>query len=179
VIRRAQLKNGPWNRPVPTVRGDKRSMALASRKRDRQREAQELAEVEGCEYKDALRAHYNEHRCALCGKWRGPCEIHHVKTRARLGKAEDQVPLCRHCHRRGDSPGNSFAALEAEFGVDLTAKAAELAQAAYAQGWLPVEQCDLCGDWHSRRFMVDIRDQQEPNRVIHRVCTSCAPEGPI
>jgi hypothetical protein len=175
---RSALKPGPWNRSVPKLKGNKRAMVLASRKRDRAREAQKLAEVEGCEYKGALKDYYNDHGCCLCGRWRGPCDIHHVTTRRRLGKAADQVPLCRHCHVKGDSPYHSFRELEEQFGVDLTAKAAELAQAAYAQGFLPVEQCESCGTWHSQRYMVDLVDPKTDSKT--RVCTAkCAPEGPI
>ncbi len=51
---------------------------------------------------------------------------HHTPTVGAGGKDRDTVPLCRRCHMRLDSPGNSEAALEDERGVPLRAVAAAL-----------------------------------------------------
>lgn len=142
--------------------------------RTEREKAEELkALTYGCEYgQEYLRGQFRAHGCDLCSKFHPPEELHHTKTRARGGRAEDQVKLGLRCHSRGHTMG--WKRVEEEFGVDLKAVASKHAAEGLRLGYLPVERCQECGEWHSVRYMLDGIDGEE----VTRICKWCAPEGP-
>jgi hypothetical protein len=153
----------------------RREMRATDRERDSARHAERLAEVYGAEYGQ----HYlrelvwKAYGCQLCDLYHPPAVLHHTKTKARLGKAEDQVVLGRACHDKGHNKG--WLALEHQHGKDLRAIAALNAAAGTEAGYLPLELCVLCGEWHSKKLMLDqIREDSSPVRI----CQWCAGEGP-
>lgn len=147
---------------------------------ERERKAEKFAKQFGCAYADCLRAQFKILGCMLCGKSWGRCELHHTtqKGNAKGGLADDLVFLCggpRGCHAKGDSPGHSFAELEAKAGVDLKALAAQLAGLGYQLGLLPVEQCAICRRWQSKK---DVLDRPLPDGRVERICAvKCAGDG--
>jgi hypothetical protein len=176
MIRRARLAQGSWNRKAPRKESPKRDMYETRVARERAAQDREDALTSGCEYVRWLKAWWKLNGCAACGRHRGVV-LHHTKHRSQKGRAEWQVPLCPvPCHIE-DGPGIEGKA-KRDYGVDLYARAAELAEAATLQGYLPVEMCERpgCGKWHSRKFLLDELDQE--TGCVRRVCESCAPEGP-
>lgn len=167
-----------WNRKPPSRDSPKREMYEKRIEGQRAKKAREKALTDGCEYKTVfLKGWWRINGCAACGRHRGVV-MHHVKHRSQKGRAEWQVPICPvPCHIE-DGRGIEGRAL-ADHGVDLYAKAEELAEAGREQGWLPVEMCeaDGCGAWHSCKFMLDDIDQR--TGIARRICGACAPEGPI
>jgi hypothetical protein len=160
-------------REVPPHR---REMRADDRERDAARHSERLAEVYGAEYgQHYLRELvFKAHGCQLCGKFHPPAVLHHTRSKARMGKAEHQVVLGRRCHDKGHLKG--WKTLESLHGVDLVAIADLNAAAGIEAGYLPLEICSLCGEWHSIKFMLDqiIPEGSSPARI----CQWCAGDGP-
>jgi hypothetical protein len=174
-------KSRHWKRQRPETEHG-RDMWDADRDRQLARAWEDHAGQYGCEYGQVyLREVFKQGGCQACGKWHPPAELHHVVTRARLGKAEHQVVLGLSCHRFGHTRG--WSALEQRHGVSLAAIALSNAAAGLLANWLPVEACALCLDnkafdkaWHSTKFMLDqiIPEGSSPARI----CQWCAGDGP-
>lgn len=155
--------------------------AQQSRELKDARKIEKRAKVSGCEYADYLRAQFRLCGCPfhdICrNRGIGKCHIHHVKEGSSAGMgqrglAEDQIFLCAKCHVKGDSPGNSFAAMEAASGVNLRELAQAYSANAYQLGLLPVAQCSDCLAWHSRRYLTEIRASDGRAGLI---CERCSP----
>lgn len=148
---------------------------------ERERKAEKKAKVSGCEYFDFLRLQFGKLGCPfqkICKNFGyGRCHVHHVKEGSSAGMgqrglAEDSVPLCAKCHIKGDSPSNSFRSMEEEAGVNLRQIANDYAAQGFVLGYLPVEKCDECREFHSAKFMLD---EMRTDGSIRRVCSlKCA-----
>ncbi len=140
--------------------------------------ARDKALTFGCEYRSVfLAAVFKRDGCAVCGDEdpRG-FHPHHVIHRSRKGRAGAQVPLCPTCHVEDGKGSVEQRALD-RYGVDLFEVSVRLEKRGTERGFLPVEKCDRCGAWHSKRYMLDDLDQG--TGIIRRLCADCAPPGPI
>lgn len=187
---RKPLKRSRLKRPAETWRSASES--------DRAKLKAEQARVTGAEYRSVyLAGIFRAQGCDLCGRYRPPAQQHHVRTegKGRRADASETVILCAYCHRKGHDQG--FTDLLAAHGLPpdhLDLRAAEHAATATAAGYLPVELCEECGKWRSRKFMLwEIEEAgREPftfadggyplitgiGTITRRICTACAPEGP-
>ena len=161
---------------------------------DRQKLKAEQARVTGAEYRSVyLEGVFKATGCDLCGRYRPPAHQHHARTGGvgRKADASKSVILCAGCHQLGHDKG--FVGLLAAHGLPpehLERRAAEHAAKAMALGYLPVEQCEECGKWHSKKWMLwEIlntdgsplkfeKDGPWQEGRCRRICTACAPEGP-
>lgn len=170
------LKRGPWRKKAPKKGSPKRDLYEERIKAQRAARAKDDALTEGCEYGSVfLPGWWRLNGCAACGRHRGMVN-HHTKHRSQKGRAEWQVPICPiPCHVE-DGRGIEARAKQ-DHGVDLYEIARELAAAGLEQGWLPVECCASCGEWHSARLMLD--DVDRGTGITRRVCDGCAPDGPV
>jgi hypothetical protein len=145
---------------------------------ERERKAEKKAKIEGAEYHRWLQLQFSKVGCPFQVVCRnhgyGRCHIHHVKEGSgagmgQRGLAEDQIFTCAKCHLKGDSPGNSFRAMEEEAGVNLRELANLYASHAFALGLLPTEQCEECREFHSQKYMLD---RPMPDGKVQRICAA-------
>jgi hypothetical protein len=132
-----------------------------------ERAAEAYALTWGCEYSSEYLTLWRD-PCPLCGLWRPPFVRHHLTRRRRGGLSEDIVLLCVTCHNKiHGTRAASSAPIREE---DLLRPIADLLAAqARTSGYLPVERCDICGVWHSAKYMVNLIQEGQPTR---RACTS-------
>lgn len=155
----------------------KSDMVAGYMAREKTSKAQDKAEAFGCEYTSVfLAGWFKINGCAACKRHdpRG-FHPHHTIHRNRKGKAESLTPLCPTCHHE-DGEGVEANARN-KFGVDLFAVANQLSEAGAAVGYLPVEECEECGAFHSSRFLID--ELNKETGEVRRICEPCAPSGPI
>lgn len=155
---------------------------------DRDKLKAEQARVTGAEYRSVyLAGVFKATGCDICGRYRPPAHQHHTKTggTGRKADAAETVIICARCHQLGHDKG--WKAVLAANGLPpdhLDLRAAEHAATATAAGYLPVELCEECGKWHSKKFMLwEIERSHFPGTAPgeatgRRICTACAPEGP-